>query len=89
MPLTRHPDDCLHYVGVVSICKLCADQTAPVQVGLKIEEKGLKASRDSDQAVRDAYFSAAERANSVSGSGSEKAQRGKVFSQIIAACYTS
>ena len=48
------------------------------QVGLKIEEKGLKASRDSDQAVRDAYFNAADRAGDVTGSGRDQAHRGKV-----------
>lgn len=56
----------------------CSNLHPNVQVGLKIEEKGLKASRESDQAVRDAYFNAAERASSVSDSGSDKAHRGKV-----------
>ena len=45
---------------------------------MKVEEKGMKASRDSDQAVRDAYFNAADRANSVTSSGHDKAHRGKV-----------
>lgn len=38
----------------------------------------MKASRDSDKAVREAYFNAADRANSVGSSGSDKAKRGKV-----------
>ena len=47
-------------------------------MGVKIEDKGLKASRDSDRAVRDAYFNAAERANRVGDSGHDKAKHGKV-----------
>ncbi|KAK9785682.1 hypothetical protein WJX73_003861 [Symbiochloris irregularis] len=46
-------------------------------VGGKIEDKGLKASRDSDKAVREAYFNAADRADRVGSSGSAKAKHGK------------
>ena len=49
-----------------------------LQVSLKIEDKGLKASRDSDQTVRDAYFKAADRASEITHKGHDKAHRGKV-----------
>ena len=47
-------------------------------MGNKVEDKGLRASRDSDKAVREAYFNAADRANSLGSSGSAKAKHGKV-----------
>lgn len=43
-----------------------------------MEDKALKASRDSDQTVRDAYFKAADRASNVTGSGHDSAHKGKV-----------